>query len=155
MTYKDKGQRLKEAIMKRSVLLMSVLALCVWSVPALAGPSVGDVSMKMSYFGVGIGFQNGNATVKLNGKTGHFKVSGLHFLGGGISQFKGTGKVIGAKTLDDVVGEYSVTRASIAALVGGVSFNLVSDKGITIDISATNLGVDFSAGPGTITFSRK
>jgi len=141
--------------MKRNVLMVCVLALCTWSVPALAGPSVGDVSMKMSYFGVGIGFQNGSATVKLNGKTDHFKVSGVHFLGGGISEFKGTGKVIGAKSLDDVVGEYSVTRASVAALVGGVNFNLVNDKGVTIDISATNLGADFSAGPGTITFSRK
>jgi len=141
--------------MKKSVLMMCVLALCAWSVPALAGPSVGDVSMKMSYFGIGIGFQNGSATVKLNGKTGHFKVSGVHFLGGGISEFKGTGKVIGAKSLDDVAGEYSVTRASVAALVGGVNFNLVNDKGVTIDISADNLGADFSVGPGTITFSRK
>jgi len=141
--------------MKKSALFMGVLALCVFSIPVLAGPSVGDVDMKMSYFGVGIGFQNGSATVKLNGKTGHFKVSGFHLLGGGISEFKGTGKVIGAKSLDDVAGEYSVTRASIAALVGGVNFNLVNDKGVTMDISATNLGADFSVGPGTITFVRK
>lgn len=141
--------------MKRSVLMICVLALCAWSVPALAGPSVGDVSMKVSYFGIGIGFQNGSATVTLNGKTGRFKVNGVHFLGGGISQFEGTGKVIGAKTLDDVAGQYSVTRASIAALVGGVNFNLVNDHGVTIDISATNLGADFSVGPGSITLSRK
>jgi len=116
---------------------------------------MGDVSMKVGYFGIGIGFQNGSATVTLNGKTGHFKVDGVHFLGGGISEFEGTGKVIGAKSLNDVAGKYSVTRASIAALVGGVNFNLVNDKGVTIDISATNLGADFSVGPGTITLSRK
>lgn len=141
--------------MKRMLGIISILALGGWSMPAIAGPAVGDVQIKMQYVGVGIGFQNGHATVKLNGKTGHFKVKGFHFLGGGISQFKGSGKVIGARSLDDLVGEYSVTRASVAALVGGVNFNLVSDKGVTMDISATNLGADFSVGPGTITFSKE
>ncbi len=142
--------------MKRILSILSILLPALWvSVPAVAAPSVGDIEMKMTYLGVGIGFQNGEATVTLNGKTGHFKVSGTHFLGGGISQFHATGKVIGAKSLDDVAGEYTVTRGSIAALVGGVNLTMVNDKGVTIDINATNLGADFSIGPGTLTFTRK
>lgn len=140
--------------MKRSVLMMCVLALCAWSVPALAGSFVGDVSVKMSYT-AGIGFKNGSATVKLHGKTGHFKVSGFHLLGSGISEFKATGKVIGAKSLDDIVGEYNVTWVSSAVRTGEVNFNLVNGEDITMDIRAKNLGTDFSVGPGTITFSRK
>jgi len=146
----------KETVMKKSVLMMCVLALCAWSVPALAESSVGDVSVKMSVSGAGTGFKNGSATVKLNGKTGNFKVSGFHLLGSGISKFKATGKVIGAKSLDDIAGEYSVSWESSAMRADKVNFNLLNDrKDVTMDISAENLGPDFAVGPGTITFSRQ
>jgi len=141
--------------MKRSVLMMCMLALCAWSVPALARSTMGDVSVTMSYSGVGIGFKNGTATIKLNGKTGHFKVSGFHLLGSGISEFKATGKVIGAKSLDDIASEYSVSWESSAVRTGRVNFDLVNNKNVTMHISATNLGANFSVEPETITFSKK
>jgi len=134
----------------------SVIAILLFfTSPFIAVAASGTVDMNLTYIGVGIGYHGGDATVSLNGKSASYKVKGGQFLGAGISKFHATGSVQGAKSLADIEGKYKITRASIAVVAGAVNLKLENNKGVTMELNATNLGVDLSVGMGFLTFSKQ
>jgi len=133
----------------------SIIAILLFlTSPFTAVAASGTVDMNLTYIGAGIGYHGGDATVSLNGKSASYKVKGGQFLGAGISKFHATGSVQGATSLADIEGKYKITRASIAVVAGSVSLKLENDKGVTMELNATNMGVDLSVGLGSLTFTR-
>jgi len=134
---------------------LSLLALVLWALPlSSAQAASGNISIDLTYVAAGLGYETGTATVTLGGKTASYKVKGFQFLGAGISNFKGTGAVSGAHALNDLNGDFSVTRGSLAAIVGGVTMSLHNRRGVSMNLSGTSTGVDASMGPGKLTFTR-
>lgn len=138
--------------LKFTVSIFTVLLLL--APPLIAEAASGTVDMNLTYIGAGIGYHGGDAIVTLNGKSASYKVKGGQFLGAGISKFHATGSVHGAKSLADIEGKYKITRASIAVVAGAVNLKLENDKGVTMELNATNLGVDLAVGMGFLTFTR-
>jgi len=134
---------------------LGLVALVLWVIPlSSAQAAEGSISVDLTYAAVGLGYETGAATVTLGGKTATCNIKGFQFLGGGVSNFKGTGRVIGAHSLNDLNGDFSVTRGSLSAIVGGVTLSLHNSRGVAITLSGTSTGIDASAGPGRLTFSR-
>jgi len=134
---------------------LSLLALVLWALPlSSAQAASGNISIDLTYVAAGLGYETGTATVTLGGKAASYKVKGFQFLGAGVSNFKGTGRVSGAHSLNDLNGDFTVTRGSLAAIVGGVTMSLHNPRGVAINMSGTSTGVDASVGPGKLTFTR-
>ena len=141
------------SMLKRSAL--SLLAVMLWMLPLNSVQAAsGNISIDLTYVAAGLAYQTGTATVTLAGKTATYNVKGFQFLGAGISNFKGTGAVSGAHSLNDLNGDFTVTRGSLAAIVGGVTMSLHNPRGVAINLSGTSTGVDASVGPGKLTFTR-
>lgn len=133
--------------------LATLFALLMFTMPAAAAE--GKVTLDLNYVAVGIGYQEGTATVTLGDKSATFKVKGAQFLGAGVSNFHAEGTITGARSFDDVAGKYNVTRASVTAVVGGAGLTLRNGKGVVMKFNEFgSKGVDVSFGPGTLTFTR-
>ncbi len=140
-------------ISKRAAL--GVLAVMLWTLPlSQAQAGEGNISVDLTYAAAGLGYQTGTATVTLGSKTANYNIKGFHFLGAGVSNFKGTGTVRGAHSLNDLNGDFTVTRGSLSAIVGGVTMSLHNPRGVVINLSGTSTGVGASVGPGKLTFAR-
>jgi len=137
--------------------LIAIAALMAWAfvVPATAQAAMADVTLSLKYVGVGVGLLGGTATVTMNGKSAKYKVSGAHLIGAGVSSYKGAGKVTGVKSPADCEGRFKVTRASMSVISGNTEFELVNDKGVTMQIAGESRGMDLSVGPGELKFTRE
>jgi len=134
---------------------LGLVALALWVVPlSSAQAAEGSISVDLTYAAAGLGYQTGAATVTLGGRTATYNIKGFQFLGAGVSNFKGTGRVIGAHSLNDLNGDFSVTRGSLSAIVGGVTMSLHNQRGVSMSLSGTTTGIDASVGPGKLTFTR-
>jgi len=134
---------------------LSFLALLLWTFPLTPVQAAeGSISVDLTYAAAGLGYQTGTATATLGGKTATYNIKGLQFLGGGVSNFKGSGVVNGAHSLNDLNGKFTVTRGSLSAIVGGVTMSLHNPRGVAINLSGTTTGIDASIGPGNLTFTR-
>jgi len=134
---------------------LSLLALALWALPiGSAQAASGNISIDLTYIAAGLGYETGTATVTLGSQTANYKVKGFQFLGGGVSNFKGDGAVTGAHSLNDLNGDFSVTRGSLSAIVGGVTMSLHNPRGVAMNLSGTSTGIDASVGPGKLTFTR-
>ena len=135
--------------------ILSLLTLALWALPlSSARAAEGNISVDLTYAAAGLGYETGTATVTLGGKTANYNLKGFQFLGGGVSNFKGTGAVTGAHSLNDLNGKFTVTRGSLSAIVGGVTMSLHNPRGVAINLSGTSTGIDASVGPGKLTFAR-
>jgi hypothetical protein len=123
--------------------------------PAMAQAAMADVTISLKYIGVGVGIFGGNATVTMNGKSVQYKVSGAHLIGAGVSSYNGSGKVMGVKSPADWEGRFKVTRASLSVISGNTEFELVNDRGVTMQIAGESRGMDLSVGPGELKFTRE
>lgn len=112
------------------------------------------IVLDLAYVASGIGYQQGTATVTLNGRTARFEVKGPQFLGAGASNFHGEGTLSGANSFADIEGEYTVTRSSVSAVFGGTSLNLRNTEGVHMRLQGGSKGIDVTFGPGTLTFTR-
>jgi len=141
------------SIFQRATL--SMLAVALWMFPLSAALAAeGSISVDLTYAAAGLGYETGAATVTLGGKVATYNIKGFQFLGAGISNFKGTGVVRGAHSLNDLNGDFTATRGSLSAIVGGMSMSLHNSRGVAITLSGTTTGIDASVGPGKLTFVR-
>jgi len=140
---------------QRGLYVIAALMAWVLVAPATAQAAMADVTLSLKYMGVGVGLFGGTATVTMNGKSAKYKVSGAHLIGAGVSSYNGTGKVMGAKSLADCEGKFKVTRASMSVISGNTEFELVNNKGVTMQIAGESRGMDLSIGPGELKFTRE
>lgn len=132
-----------------------ILAMPFLLSPMVAAAEEGTVTLDLNYVAIGIGYQEGTAAVTLGGKSATFTVKGAQFLGAGVSNFHAAGTVTGAHSLADIEGDYSVTRGSVTAIVGGATLSMNNSKGVVMKFNEFgSKGVDVSVGPGKLTFTR-
>jgi len=140
---------------RRGLYVIVAFMAWVFVAPAMAQVAMADVTLSLKYIGVGVGVFGGTAIVTMNGKSAKYKVSGAHLIGAGVSSYNGAGKVMGIKSPADCEGRFKVTRASMSVISGNTEFELVNDKGVTMQIAGESRGMDLSVGPGELKFTRE
>jgi len=142
-------------IFQRGLYVIAALMTWVFVAPAMAQAAMADVTLSLKYLGVGVGVFGGTAIVTMNGESARYKVTGAHFIGAGVSSYNGSGKVMGVKSPADCEGRFKVIRASLSVISGNTEFELVNDRGVTMQIAGESRGMDLSVGPGELKFTRE
>lgn len=142
--------------MKRSRVLMVICSLVVSSFaffPSLVFsadiqmPWEATVQLTTTSVGAGVGLNWGSGILMYNGKEYKFKVDGLSVGNVGIQSATALGKVYNLKNVADFAGNYVAVAVGITVGGGVGSKTMQNDKGVIMDLTSTNQGVDFTLGP--------
>jgi hypothetical protein len=137
--------------MRRAWVGMVIAALVCVSGMAMAAdekPS-GTVTMESKSVAIGVGVSWGDGKLNYKGKTHTFSVKGLSVIDLGVSKVSARGKVYHLNKVEDFSGTYAAAQAG-AAVGGGMSVvALKNEKGVVMELSATQTGVKLTlAGEG-------
>lgn len=132
-------------------LVTSLLVL----LPAMAadeGPD-GTVEFSGGSVAVGIGFSWGRGTLDFQGKQYRLMVRGLSVVDVGASNFTASGAVFNLTKVADFAGTYTAATAG-ATVAGGASATIMRNQnGVTIRMSATRQGLQFTLAPEGLTIT--
>lgn len=108
---------------------------------------IGTVSIDLTSIAAGIGASWGSGTLRFEGKTYPFSVSGLTVGDVGISTINAVGNVYNLKNPSDLAGNYIAAGAGVtlAGGVGGVTMK--NNRGILINLYTVQQGVQLTIGP--------
>lgn len=134
--------------MKKQMLAMALALSAVFAVPAQAAESRVEGSMLEASYGVGVRLGEG----KLNheGQEMKFKVRGLSLLSVGLAGGNFNGVVKNLKSASDFEGSYTFAEAGAAYGLGANVQRWVNDKGVVIEITGVEVGVELRLGPGAL-----
>jgi hypothetical protein len=139
------------------IALALTAALLAAAAPAQDKPQspAGFINFKVTSIGIGIGATWGSGTFNYRpGGTYPIKVGGIDLANVGVSELQGVGAVYNLTNPEDIYGTYNKGSAGIAILGGAKGMIMKNDKGVVIDLSATQKGVSVSLGIGSMTISR-
>lgn len=132
---------------------IALYALVVQATPLLAQAS-GHVRVRFVKAGLLAGGGIGSGVLTYRGRDYSFRVFGAGLgitAGASAGRFEGTAS--GIREVRDFAGTYSSIGAG-GALVGGFgSVHLRNDKGVTIELQGTNVGMEFAANVSQIRIS--
>jgi len=133
--------------LSRNTVCLLVLVLLAWSMQSVAvgqdSDYSGAITMTATSVAAGIGWSWGSGTLTLlDGSQHRFKVSGLDVVAVGIKQATATGGVYHLKNVKDFEGKYVKAAAGIAVGGGAGAATMQNDKGVVINLTGTNQGVD-------------
>jgi hypothetical protein len=137
----------KEVVMRRFFIGLVTSFLFLW--PAMAADQVPDGTVELSggSVAVGIGYSWGSGKLVFQGKTYKLNVQGLSIVDVGASDYTATGSVHNLKRLEDFPGNFTAATAG-ATVAGGASGTIMrNQKGVTIELSATRQGLQFTLAP--------
>jgi len=108
---------------------------------------VGTVSIDLTSVAAGVGTSWGSGTLRFEGKTYPFSVSGLSVGDVGISSINAVGNVYNLRMPSDLAGNYVAAGAgvTIAGGVGGTTMK--NQKGIVINLYTVQQGLQLNIGP--------
>jgi hypothetical protein len=113
---------------------------------AQSDPS-GTVSIDLTSVAAGVGTSWGSGVLRYQGKTYHFRVTGLTVGDVGFSTVSAVGNVYNLSTPSDLAGKYAAVGAGIA-VAGGVSgVSMQNQKGVQIQLYSVVQGVQLTIGP--------
>lgn len=146
--------------MKRSKILLVALAALVLlaAVPGATQetmPQVGYINLKFTSLAVGIGVTWGDGSLFFQGQTVPVKLSGMGIAAVGFSEVTAVGRVFNLKNPSDIAGTYVEAGAGIAIAEGVKGLLARNEKGVVIDLSASQKGVSLNIGPGGFTIVLK
>ena len=107
---------------------------------------VGEITIQAKQVAAGVGWTWGGGTLKFKGKTYNFDIKGLNVAAVGISKISAKGEVYNMKTAADFAGDYAAATAGAAVVKGPVGLLMRNAKGVVINLSATQTGVQLSLG---------
>jgi len=139
---------------KRSLLILLVLASLVLG-PALAQAQEGTVTISFTGIAAGVGVSWGSGVLTYGGKTYPFKIDGLSIGDVGISTMSATGTVRNLKNVGDFSGNYAAIGAGVAVAGGAAALTMQNQRGVVMDLTATQAGVKFNFGPQGINVTLK
>lgn len=146
--------------MKKHLFILTLAITLVFAV-SLAGAEekplypVGTIQLEATSIAAGIGINWGSGTFAFEGKTYPVSVQGLTVGAVGISKLSATGDVYNLKSASDISGTYVAAGMGIA-IAGGVKGLLArNDKGVVIDLRASQAGVSLNLGPEGFTIKMK
>lgn len=114
---------------------------------------VGRITFEATSIGVGLDVSWGNGTFSFQGKQYPISIQGLGLAGVGISQVNAVGDVYNLKNAADVAGTYVGITGGIAIAGGPKGILAQNQKGVVIDLRATQQGVSFNLGTNGFTVS--
>ncbi len=146
----------------RNVLVVLVAAFCLAAVVSAGAQQqgqplypVGSVKFESTSVAAGLGISWGNGSLTFQGKTYPIEVRGLQLASVGISKVNAVGNVFNLTKASDVAGTYVGVTGGIA-IAGGVKGILArNQKGVVIDLKATQEGVAFNLGTDGFTIELK
>jgi hypothetical protein len=139
-----------------SLALMAAFVLAVFPAGAQQEPYViGQITLEATQISAGLGYTWGGGTLTFEGKQYPFTVKGLNIVAVGISTIKATGDVYNMKTAADLAGNYAVATAGAALIKGPAGLVMRNEKGVVINLKASQTGVQFSLGAEGLIISMK
>jgi hypothetical protein len=146
--------------MKKHLFILTLALTLVFAV-SLAGAAekplypVGTLQLEATSVAAGIGISWGKGTFAFEGKEYPIKVQGLSVGTVGLAKLSATGDVYNLKSASDIAGTYVAGGIGVA-IAGGVKGLLArNDKGVVIDLKASQTGVSLNLGPEGFTISMK
>jgi hypothetical protein len=142
----------------RKVLVLAVAALCLVAVVSVSAQQqekplspIGFINFEYTNVAAGIGVSWGKGWLAFEGKNYPIKVEGLGIAAVGISKVNAVGNVYNLKQAADIAGTYGALGGGIA-IAGGVKGVLAkNNKGVVIDLVASQKGVSINIGGGGFT----
>jgi hypothetical protein len=114
-------------------------------------PAVGHVSIDLKGVGAIFGVSWGHGVLWFKGKKYPFHVEGLSVGDIGYAEIKARGKVYNLKKPRDISGAYGALGAGVALAGGVAGLAMQNERGVVIDLSATQHGVKLNIGPQGLT----
>jgi hypothetical protein len=144
----------------RNVFLLVVAAVCLVAVVGVGAQQkdqpiypVGSLSFETTSIAAGIGVSWGNGTFAFQGKKYPINIKGLGLGAVGLAKVNAVGDVYNLTKPSDVAGTYVGITGGIA-IAGGVKGILArNEKGVVVDLRATQQGVSFNLGTDGFTIS--
>ncbi len=140
------------------VLMAIVLLLATSSLDAKKHkplPPVGEVSIELKGVGAIVGVSWGHGVLWFKGKKYPFRVEGLSVGDIGFAQISARGKVYNLKTPLDITGTYGALGAGVALAGGVAGLAMQNERGVVIDLSATQAGIKLNIGPQGLTITMR
>lgn len=148
--------------MRKKMILMNLamaLVLLFSVVMVAAQPQepypVGEVTISSKQVAAGVGWTWGGGTLKFRGKTYPFKIQGLNVAAVGISKLNAKGDVYNLTAPTDLAGTYVTAGAGAALIKGKAGLVMRNDKGVVINLTSDQTGVQLSLGTDGLTISMK
>ncbi len=139
---------------KRILLSLLVVASLLLAV-SVARAEEGRVTIEMTGLAAGVGVSWGSGTLTYMGKTYNFKVDGLSVGDVGMSKVTAVGKVYNLRNIADFPGNYAAVGAGAAVGGGAAAITMQNQKGVAMDLPATQAGVKFDIGPKGLTITMR
>jgi hypothetical protein len=144
----------------RIVLLLLVTIIFSFSTAPLLEakkpmPPVGEVFIDLKGVGAIFGVSWGHGVFWFKGKKYPIRVEGLSLGDVGYAEIKARGKVYNCKTALDITGTYAAAGAGVALAGGVAGLAMQNERGVVIDLSATQQGVKLNIGPQGLTITMR
>ena len=114
-------------------------------------PPVGEVTIELKGVGAIFGVSWGHGVLWFKGKKYPFHVEGLSVGDVGFAKISARGKVYNLKKPRDISGAYGALGAGVALAGGVAGLAMQNERGVVIDLSATQQGVKLNLGPQGLT----
>jgi len=139
---------------RRSLLLLALILLVLCASPLTAAkplPLVGEVTIELKGVGAIFGVSWGHGVLYFKGKRYPFRIEGLSVGDVGFAKISARGKVYNLKRPLDITGAYGALGAGVALAGGVAGLAMQNERGVVIDLSATQQGVKLNLGPQGLT----
>jgi hypothetical protein len=150
--------RREEIMPKHKLLVLALVFPLIFAVSAGAQEKlyqVGTINLEATSVAAGLGVSWGKGWLAFQGKNYPIKVEGLNIAAVGISRVNAIGDVYNLTKPGDLEGTYMAGGAGIA-LAGGVKGLLArNQKGVVIDLVASQTGVSLNLGGEGFTIKMK
>ncbi|MCL4501872.1 MAG: DUF1134 domain-containing protein [Deltaproteobacteria bacterium] len=107
---------------------------------------VGEITIIAKQVAAGVGYTWGTGTLKFKGKTYPFTIKGVNVAAVGISKFTAKGDVFNLTKPTDLAGTYLTAGAGAAIYKGKGGLVMRNDKGVVINLTSDQTGVQLSLG---------
>lgn len=143
----------------RRILLLGLAVVCVVAVVSAGAQQdkpvypVGSIAFETTSIAAGVGVSWGNGLFAFQGKQYPISIKGLGLGTVGVAKVNAIGDVYNLTKPSDVVGTYVGITGGIA-IAGGVKGILArNEKGVVVDLRATQQGVSLNLGTDGFTIS--
>ena len=138
-----------------SLAVALILLLAVAPGQAQKQPSVAQVSIELTGVAAGVGLSWGSGVLRFAGKNYSFKVEGLSVGDVGFAKVSAVGKVYNLQRLSDFAGTYAAVGAGVAVAGGVAGLTMQNQRGVTMDLTATQEGLKLNIGPQGLTVTMR
>lgn len=141
-----------------TLVLLTAVILLLCAAPLQAEKPlrpVGWVTMEFEGVGAIVGVSWGRGVLYFQGKKYTFRVEGLSLGDIGYAKVSARGKVYNLKRPLDLTGTYAAVGAGVALAEGVAGLAMQNERGVVMDLSATQQGVKLNLGPQGLTITMR